>query len=127
MSGGRRSAPHSGALRRPPDQDLWFNALAEYLGPAYLRNAFTMGTEQEVEFLVGELGLEAGMRVLDVGCGPGRHSLAFARWGIVCHGIDAAPTFVDLARDAAAAASLSATFELGDVRDLRVRRAVRPR
>jgi ubiquinone/menaquinone biosynthesis C-methylase UbiE len=67
---------------------------------------------------VGELGLEAGMRVLDVGCGPGRHSLALARRGIVCHGIDAAPTFIELARDAAAAASLDATFELADVRDL---------
>ncbi|HEY3834640.1 MAG TPA: class I SAM-dependent methyltransferase [Acidimicrobiia bacterium] len=102
----------------PERTDLWFNSVAEYLGTAYLRNAFTKGTEQEVEFLVGELGLETGMRVLDVGCGPGRHSLALARRGIVCHGIDASPTFIELARDAAAAASLDATFELADVRDL---------
>jgi ubiquinone/menaquinone biosynthesis C-methylase UbiE len=102
----------------PPANDLWFNRLADFLGPAYLRNAFTKGTEQEVDFLVGELGLEPGMRVLDVGCGPGRHSLALARRGIACHGVDAAPNFVQLARDAAAAASLEATFELADVREL---------
>jgi SAM-dependent methyltransferase len=102
----------------PPTDDLWFNPVADYLGTAYLRNAFTKGTEQEVEFLVGALGLEAGMRVLDVGCGPGRHSLALARRGIVAHGIDAAPNFIELARDAAAAASLDATFELGDVREV---------
>ncbi len=97
---------------------LWFNALADYLGPAYLRNAFTKGTEQEVGFLVEQLGLEPGMHVLDVGCGPGRHSLALARRGIVCHGIDASPGFVGLARDAAAAEELPATFTVGDVREL---------
>ena len=43
--------------------------------------AFTKGTEQEVDFLVDALALEPGMRVLDVGCGPGRHSLALARRG----------------------------------------------
>ena len=101
-----------------PGRELWFNAIAEYLGPAYLRNAFTKGTEQEVDFLVRELGLLPGMRVLDIGCGPGRHSLALAWSGIVCHGVDAAPNFVELARDAAEAEKLPATFELGDVREL---------
>ncbi|MGQ0824367.1 MAG: hypothetical protein ACT4OX_04915 [Actinomycetota bacterium] len=53
---------------RPPAPDEpWFRALARFLGPAYLRNAFTMGTAQEVAFLVGTLGLEPGMRVLDAG------------------------------------------------------------
>ena len=103
---------------RPPREDQWFNPIAEYLGTAYLRNAFTYGTEQEVDFLVGQLGLQPGKRVLDVGCGPGRHSLALARRGIECVGIDAAPRFVELARDAATAEGVPATFELGDVREL---------
>ncbi len=37
------------------------------------------------------------MRVLDVGCGPGRHALELARRGIVVHGIDISQRFVDLA------------------------------
>ncbi len=107
-------------LMPPPavPEELWFNDIAAYLGPAYLRNAFTKGTEQEVEFLVGALGLEPGMQVLDIGCGPGRHSLALARRGIECVGVDAAPTFIDLARAAARAEDLPATFELADVREL---------
>jgi SAM-dependent methyltransferase len=96
----------------------WFDAVAEFLGPAYLRNAFTKGTEQEVDFLVGVLGLEPGMRVLDVGCGPGRHSLALAGRGFEVVGVDHSAEFVRLAREAAAADGLTATFEELDVREL---------
>ena len=98
----------------------WFNPVAEFLGTAYLRNAFTMGTEQEVGFLVETLGLEPGMTVLDVGCGPGRHSLALARRGITVDGVDLAPDFVRLATEAATAEDLPATFRELDVRDLDV-------
>jgi SAM-dependent methyltransferase len=98
----------------------WFNEIAEYLGPAYLRNSFTYGTINEVEFLVEQLELTSGMRVLDVGCGPGRHSLALGRLGIEVHGVDLSPDFVALARAAAEAEDLPATFEQLDVRDLSV-------
>ncbi|MCU1428426.1 MAG: Methyltransferase domain, partial [Actinomycetia bacterium] len=96
----------------------WFNELAAFLGPAYLRNAFTKGTEQEVGFLVEALGLEPGMRVLDAGCGPGRHSIALAARGMEVVGIDLSPDFIALARKSVPAGTLSATFEVMDVRDL---------
>ncbi|HKF90472.1 MAG TPA: class I SAM-dependent methyltransferase, partial [Acidimicrobiia bacterium] len=101
-----------------PEDRAWFNEIASFVGPAYLRNAFTKGTEQEVGFLVDALGLEAGERVLDVGCGPGRHALALARRGIDVVGVDLSEDFIALARDAAAADGVSARFEVGDVRDL---------
>jgi SAM-dependent methyltransferase len=101
-----------------PPERFWFDDVARFLGPAYLRNAFTKGTEQEVDFLVDALGLEPGMRVLDVGCGPGRHALALARRGLTVVGVDHSPEFVALARDAAAEDGLTATFHELDVRDL---------
>jgi SAM-dependent methyltransferase len=95
--------------------DHWFEAVADHLGAAYLRYSFTKGTRQEVEFLIGALELEPGMRVLDVGCGPGRHAHALAKQGIIVHGIDISERFVDLAR---ASAPGGATFERLDARVL---------
>jgi SAM-dependent methyltransferase len=80
------------------ERDHGFEDLADHLGSAYLRYSFTKGTEQEVRFLVEALGLEPGMRVLDVGCGPGRHAHALGRRGIAVHGIDISERFIDLAR-----------------------------
>jgi ubiquinone/menaquinone biosynthesis C-methylase UbiE len=101
----------------PPAPD-WFDEVAAFLGPAYLRNAFTKGTEQEITFLVEALALKPGMRVLDVGCGPGRHSLSLARRGMEVVGVDHSPDFLVLARDAAEAESLDVTFLELDVREL---------
>lgn len=93
----------------------WFQPVAEFLGPAYLRNAFTQGTEQEVDFLWDALGLAAGQRVLDVGCGPGRHALALARRGAGVTGIDISADFVALARQAAAEEGFeTCTFAVAD-------------
>ncbi|MFZ4721474.1 MAG: class I SAM-dependent methyltransferase, partial [Ilumatobacteraceae bacterium] len=93
----------------------WFEPIADHLGAAYLRYSFTKGTVQEVDFLVAELGLQPGLRVLDVGCGPGRHAYELARRGLIVHGIDIAQRFVDLANDGAPD---GATFERLDARDL---------
>jgi SAM-dependent methyltransferase len=97
------------------DQDHWFEPIAEHLGPAYLRYSFTKGTEQEVAFLIDALGLQPGQRVLDVGCGPGRHAWALASAGVTVHGIDISERFVALAR---AGAPEGATFERLDARRL---------
>jgi SAM-dependent methyltransferase len=93
----------------------WFEPIADHLGSAYLRYSFTKGTAQEVSFLIEALGLTAGLRVLDVGCGPGRHTRELARRGMTVHGIDISETFIDLARQDAPA---GATFARMDARTM---------
>ena len=93
----------------------WFEPIADHLGSAYLRYSFTKGTSQEIDFVIEALSLKPGDRVLDVGCGPGRHSHELARRGFIAHGIDISARFVDLAtRDAPP----GATFERLDARHL---------
>jgi SAM-dependent methyltransferase len=93
----------------------WFEPLAEHMGAAYLRYSFTKGTAQEVAFLVDALDLKPGMRVLDVGCGPGRHAYDLAGRGIEVVGVDISQRFVDLANTDAPA---GATFLRHDARAL---------
>lgn len=95
--------------------DHWFEPIAERVGATYLRYSHTKGTRQEVDHLVTAMGLEPGMRVLDVGCGPGRHAHELARRGIATHGVDVSQRFVDLA--SAGAPPLN-TFERLDARTM---------
>jgi len=113
--GGSSSAGSSRAGERH-----WFEALADFVGPAYLRYSFTKGTEQETAFLIDALGLRPGEVVLDVGCGPGRHAYELAGRGIRVVGVDIAERFVSLA---AAEAPPGAVFARGDARALPVRDA----
>jgi SAM-dependent methyltransferase len=96
----------------------WFEPLADFVGPAYLRYSFTKGTEQETAFLVDALDLGSGSRVLDVGCGPGRHSHALAGSGCHVVGIDISERFVALA---AAEGPTGAVFARADAHALPVR------
>jgi SAM-dependent methyltransferase len=98
------------------ERDHWFEELADHMGEAYDRYSFTKGTVQEVDHVVAALDLRDGQRVLDVGCGTGRHACELARRGIVVHGIDISQRFVDIARSRAPG---GATFERADARTLR--------
>ncbi|MEX0789654.1 MAG: class I SAM-dependent methyltransferase, partial [Actinomycetota bacterium] len=84
--------------------------VADHLGSAYLGFEFTQGTEQEVDFLYNALSLKPGARLLDVGTGPGRHAVEFARRGVQVVGIDISSKFLAIARERASDAGVSVSF-----------------
>jgi SAM-dependent methyltransferase len=96
----------------------YFEAVAEKLGRAYLRYGFTKGSEQEVAFLLDVLRLEPNQRILDVGCGPGRHAIELARAGLAVTGVDVSARFLDIAAESARAAGVRASFFEVDARTM---------
>lgn len=59
-------------------------------------------------------------RIIDLGCGTGRHAMALARRGYAVHGVERSPEMLTVARQRAAAeAQKSATFSRGDLRTYR--------
>jgi 2-polyprenyl-3-methyl-5-hydroxy-6-metoxy-1,4-benzoquinol methylase len=100
-------------------QDHWFEDLASHMKDAYLRYSFTKGTTQEVDFILDTTGAKVGSAFIDVGCGPGRHSVELARRGMHVTGIDVSQDFINIAQRSSAAESLSnAKFQRLDARDL---------
>ncbi len=73
--------------------------------------------ERLVELIVSTLDVPPGGRVLDVGCGRGRHARMFARRGYEVTGLDLADKALDVARQRAASEGLDITFLHGDMRE----------
>ena len=96
----------------------FYAAIGDFLGAKYLDYGFTRGTKGEVDFLIELLALRAGARILDIGCGVGRHSNELARRGFRPTGVDVSAGLIDVARRAAEAESLPATFLVADARRL---------
>ena len=92
--------------------------VGDFIRENYLEYVFTKGTLQEVDFLVETLNLPQGARILDVGCGAGRHSLELARRGFATVGVDISAGLVEVAKKGARAESLNATFFVKDARGL---------
>ena len=57
-------------------------------------------------------------RVLDLGCGNGRHAVYFAREGFEASGIDISVTAIDWAKDWAKREGLEIDFRVGDITEL---------
>ncbi|MFN2611544.1 MAG: class I SAM-dependent methyltransferase [Actinomycetota bacterium] len=95
-----------------PSED-WYRPLAAHLRSAYLRYSFAMNSDSEVDFLMDVLRLRQGDRLLDVGCGPGRHAVRFAELGVEVVGVDLSKDFIEIASAKASEANVSLSlFEM---------------
>jgi cyclopropane fatty-acyl-phospholipid synthase-like methyltransferase len=92
-------------------------------GHAYKYNdePFTKNTTNEVDFLVEELGLPEGSRILDVGCGTGRHSVGLAGRGFKMTGVDLSSGMLAEAGKAADAAGVTVELIHEDATQMKFR------
>ncbi|HEX6700728.1 MAG TPA: methyltransferase domain-containing protein [Gaiellaceae bacterium] len=99
----------------PPD---WYDGFfeSEWLGPFPLPEH--QRTDRQVEFIVEELALAPGLRVLDLACGRGRISIGLAQRGCRVTGLDLSPRSLALAREDATAAGVEIELVRRDMREL---------
>lgn len=71
-----------------------------------------------ISFLRHELDLPHGARILDLGCGPGRHSVTFASEGFDVTGFDLSNRLLTAARTEMARAGVKMSLVRGDIRSL---------
>jgi SAM-dependent methyltransferase len=74
---------------------------------------------EEVANLVSLLKIDPGAPVLDLCCGPGRHSLEFARRGFSVTGVDRTKKYLEDARKSAQKEGLKVEFVQKDMREFR--------
>jgi len=71
-------------------------------------------TAMEIDFVLSKIDIPPGGRVLDVGCGPGRHSIELAQRGYRVVGIDPSEAMIEAARARAGMAGVSPDFQQAD-------------
>ncbi len=96
----------------------WYEELFEDYGVQYDQEGFTQGTLGECDFIERELGHNKGLRILDVGCGTGRHSIELSRRGYSVVGVDLSESQLQRAREKAQQAGRAVSFLKHDARTL---------
>lgn len=92
----------------------WYETLFANYGKTYDKESFTQGTLGEVDFVERELGRNRSRRILDIGCGTGRHAIELARRGYQVTGFDLSEGQLRRAREKAAEAGVSVDFQHRD-------------
>jgi len=96
----------------------WYETLFENYGEKYDRECFAQGTIGECDFIEKELNFNKSLKIIDVGCGTGRHSIELAKRGYQVTGIDLSISLLKKAEEKANKAGVKVDFFRHDARNL---------
>ncbi len=96
----------------------WYEELFENYALKYEDENFTKGTIGECDFIEKEINYNKGLKILDLGCGTGRHSIELAKRGYQVTGIDLSESLLKRAKELAIKENLNIDFQIQDARSL---------
>lgn len=99
----------------------WYEQLFQNYAITYDKESFTQGTTGEVDFIEKEIHFNKDMKILDIGCGTGRHAIELAKRGYSVTGIDLSEAQLTRAAAKAKKENVSVDFQVADARKLSFR------
>lgn len=96
----------------------WYETLFENYALKYDNEVFTQGTLGECDFIEAEIKHNKQTRILDIGCGTGRHSIELAKRGYNITGVDLSDSQLNRAKEKASVQGLKIDFQKHDARNL---------
>ena len=96
----------------------WYEELFENYGLKYDKESFTQGTLGECDFIEKEIEYNKNIKILDIGCGTGRHSIELSQRGYDIVGIDLSESLLQRAKEKANKQNLHIVFQKQDARKL---------
>ena len=96
----------------------WYEDLFVNYGVKYDNECFTQGTVGKCDFIEKEIEYNKATKILDIGCGTGRHSIELAKRGYSVVGIDLSESQLKRAQEKAAEQKLKIDFQKHDARKL---------
>ena len=96
----------------------WYESLFENYARTYDSEIFTQGTIGECDFIEKEINYDKSLKIVDIGCGTGRHSIELTKRGYKVIGIDLSESQLECAKEKAEAINLQIDFQKHDARNL---------
>lgn len=101
------------------DNNAWYRQMAAGWARRMIKGdvpaAWAENTDSEIQFAIAQLGLRPGDRILDLGCGWGRHSIPLAAYGLQVTGLDLSHDLLTLAQYNARRYKLNVEWIEGDI------------
>jgi len=96
----------------------WYESLFENYARKYDGECYVHGTVGECDFIEQEIGRDKSLKIIDIGCGTGRHSIELAKRGYQVTGIDLSESQLKRAQEKANEAGVAICFQKHDARNL---------
>ena len=96
----------------------WYESLFENYAEKYDKEVYVHGTLGECDFIEQEIGHDKSLKIIDIGCGTGRHSIELSKRGYVVTGIDLSESQLNRAKEKAVKSGLKIDFQKHNARNL---------